>query len=140
MSVRRIFQLPLIGLLIGSLLAGSASAGNYVWCFSADSDHSALEFAPGGDCSQGDCTAPLVLGGEDDDCGSCLDITSSHGWNVSRTRQGDDAAAPAAKLAPLVLTDWIPLPQRILNSHRLIEIPPRIPDPILHHLTIVLLV
>ena len=140
MSVQRIFQLPLICLLIVSLLAGSASAGSYVWCLSADGDHSALEFAPGGDCSGDDCTSPSVLGSEDGDCGSCLDITSSHSWNISRSRQSDEAVAPAAKLAPLALTAWIPLPQRILNSHRLVEIPPRIPDPILHQLTIVLLV
>lgn len=146
MSVRRIFQLPLICLLIVSLLASSASAASFVWCVSADGDHSALEFAPGGDCSRDDCTRPLggtapsVLSPEDDDCGACLDIASSHGWNVSRTRQSDVAADLPADLAPVALTARTPLPQRILNSHRLVELPPRIPDPILHHLTIVLLV
>lgn len=138
--MRRIFQLPLICLLIVSLLTGSASAVNYVWCLSADGHHSAMEFAPGGDCSHDDCTALSILDSEDETCGSCLDITSSHGWNVSRARHGDVTVATFAELAPANRSLWVPLPQRILNSHRLIDPPPRIPDPILHHLTIVLLV
>lgn len=146
MLSRRLFHIPLVCLLITGLLAGSASAGNYVWCVSADGGHSVLEFAPTGDCSQDDCipttdgiAAPGFEAGSDD-CGPCRDISSSHQWNVSRSRQGDLPVDSPADLFLVVRDIVTPLPERILNTHRLVDPPPRIPAPILQHRTTVLLI
>jgi len=146
MSFRRIISQLLVCLLIPSLLASSASASNYVWCVSADGDHSVLELALAGDCSQDDCmpsTASVATPGleaDTDGCGPCLDISSSHQWNVSRCRQGDIPADLPADLSLVVLDAFNPLPERTLNPYRLVAPPPRIPDPLLHHRTIVLLI
>lgn len=146
MFSRRLFHIPLVCLLIIGLLAGSASPSNYVWCVSADGDHAALEFAPTGDCSQDDCmptTDGIATSGfetDTDDCGPCLDISSSHQWNVSRSRQGDVPIEIPVDLFLVVRDISSPLPERILNPHRLVDPPPRIPEPILQHRTTVLLI
>lgn len=146
MSFRRYFRLPLVCLLIIGLLAGSASASNYVWCVSADGDHTSLEFAPTGDCSQNDClpaTGDFAIPGFEagtNGCGPCLDISSSHQGNVSRSRQGGVSVETPAALPSVVPDAFSFRPERIFPPYRGSDLPPRIPDPILHHRTIVLLI
>lgn len=147
MSFRRLINQLFACLLIIGLLASSASASNYVWCVSADGDHSVLEFAPSGDCSQDDC-APATDGiavsaleaDTADGCGPCLDVSSAHQWNVSRSRAGDLSDDLPATLPLVVLEVFNPLPERLSNPHRLLDPPPRIPEQILHHRTTVLLI
>ena len=146
MTFRRIIIRLLVCLLIPGLLASSASASNYVWCVSADGDHAVLEFAPTGDCSLDECipttdgVATPDFEADPDGCGPCLDVSSSHQWNVSRGRQGDVPVELPADLPLVVLDAFNPLPERTLNPHRLVDPPPRIPEPIVHHRTIVLLI
>lgn len=145
MTIRRTFNLPLVCLLIIGLLAGSARASSYVWCVSTDGDHSVLEFAPAGDCSRDDClpasdsVAAAALDATADDCGPCLDISSSHQWNVSRSRQVDVAATPL-DIAPDAVTARPSLPERSLATLRLVDRPPRVPAPLMHQRTVVLLI
>jgi hypothetical protein len=146
MTSRRIFNLPLICLLIISLLASSTSEFGYVWCFSTDGDHSALELAQAGDCSLDNCTpttgnlAAAALTGEADDCGTCLDISSSHQWNTSRWRQDDIPVNALADFTPCAVAPHFPLPEWSFNTHRVVDFPPRIPEPIQYHRTTVLLI
>ncbi|TLM66788.1 MAG: hypothetical protein FDZ69_05485 [Deltaproteobacteria bacterium] len=148
MSIRRLFQLAVVCLLITGLFAGSASAAGYVWCVGADGEHAALEFAPSGDCSGDDCaslpdgSATLAHGAEGDSCGPCQDLSAADQWHVSRSRQGEAPVAAAAVDVPVAAAVAVPLPlpERFVNSHRLIDFPPQIPAPVLHQRTTVLLI
>lgn len=147
MSFWRVINQLLNCLLIIGLLASSASASNYVWCVSADGDHSVLEFAPSGDCSQDDCS-PAAEGiavsaleaNTADGCGPCLDVSSAHQWNVSRNRAGDFSVDLPATLPLVALDAFNSLPEQFLNTYQLVDPPPRIPDQILRHRTTVLLI
>lgn len=145
MTLRRLLHLPLVALLAVSLLVAPATASNYVWCFSADGGHSAVELAPAGDCSLARCgsavdaVAASTLDAEDD-CGACLDITSSHHANVSRCRQDQHPASLPAEFVPTA-TVALPLPiGHGVTARTLISFPPRAPDALRQHRTIVLLI
>lgn len=147
MSFRRPFDLILTCLLTISLLANSASMASYVWCVNADGDHSTLEFTPAGDCFQGECVPPTghvtaaTLAEKDDDCGPCLDISSSHQGNISRSRHGEfSVEVPAGTITPALMVSRLLLPESILNTPGIVAFPPRIPEPILLHRTTVLLI
>jgi hypothetical protein len=146
MSVRRLHHIPLLCLLIISLLISPAVMSGYVWCVTEDG-HGFLEEAIAGDCAAGNHgeaaanIASAALSSEDDDgCGPCLDISTSHHWGNSRSRQDELQVSLLVGVAPTTVVAPVLLPDRDLNNHRVVETSPRIPDPLLHHRTTVLLI
>jgi hypothetical protein len=145
MYLRRLYFLPLLSLLIISLLIGPAITSGYVWCVTLDG-HRALETVIAGDCaadshgqsteSPADSTLTAKPG---DGCGPCLDVSTSSHWGNCRSRQDKLPATLPVDFASTVVVATVPLPARHLDTHR-IDTPPRIPDPILYHRTIVLLI
>ncbi|MCM2264423.1 MAG: hypothetical protein NDI73_04430 [Desulfuromonadales bacterium] len=143
MLIRRLHKLPFLCLLVLSLLTSPASSLGYVWCLSADG-HAALEAAMAGDCGM-DNPAPIPVDTPDpaltveDDCGPCLDVSTSHQWGSPRSRQEETAVSIPAEFAPVAMAEYPSLPDPVLNRPAVDAIP-RTPDPILHHRTIVLLI
>ena len=145
MLIRHLHNLPILCLLILCLLTSPVSAFGYVWCVSADG-HAVLEEAMAGDCgldnptpaTDGNTAPALTIGA--DDCGPCLDISPAHQWGSPRTRQEQSPASIPAEFAPVAVVSSIPLPDRHQTSHFVATSPPRTPEPILHHRTIVLLI
>lgn len=143
MLVRRLHKLPFLCLLALGLLTSPASSLGYVWCLSADG-HAALEAAMAGDCGM-DNPAPTPIDTPDpsltveDDCGPCLDVSTSHQWGSPRSRQKETPVSIPAEFAPVAMAEYTFLPDRLLECLT-DAAPPRTPDPILHHRTIVLLI
>ena len=142
---RRLHNLPLFGLLLLSLLTSPVSTFGYVWCVTPDG-HSALEEAVAGDCSWDHhdedkdryAAAALTVGA--DSCGPCLDVPHKDQWGSSRSRQGELPVILSTNIGPIIVATQTPLPEGLLNTHRVIDPLPRTPAPILHQRTIVLLI
>lgn len=146
MSIRRLRHLPLLCLLIISLLISPAVMSGYVWCVTEDG-HGFLEEAIAGDCAAdnhveeaANIASAALSSAEDDGCGPCLDISTSHHLGTSRSRLDEQQASLFAGIAPTTVAAPVLLPDRDLNNHRIVVVPPRIPDPLLHHRTTVLLI
>lgn len=145
MILHRLQRLPIISLLALCLLTSPMSASGYVWCLSADG-HAEMEAALAGDCGL-DTSTPTpdglllsALTAGSDDCGPCLDISSSHQWGSPRSRHEDLPVSLLADFVPAIVMASVPLPERTLNPCRIVDTSPRISEPILHHRTIVLLI
>jgi hypothetical protein len=143
MLSRRLHHIPLLCLLIISLLMNPAVTSDHV----STDGHSFLEGAIAGNRVSDNHdeetanTASSALSSEKAECcGPCLGISTSHYWRNSRTRQGDLPVRLLVGTALTTVAAPVPLPERNLNPHRLVAASPRIPDPILHHRTIVLLI
>lgn len=146
MHLRRLLHIPLLCLLIVNLLISPAVTSGYVWCVT-DDGHSFLEEAFAGDCAADDHVGEAEnIASADlpsinaDGCGPCLDISASHRWGNSRSRQDELPVGRLVGIAPTTDVSPVPLPERELNTHRTIAAAPRTPDLILHHRTTVLLI
>jgi len=145
MVIRRLHKLSILCLLILCLLTSQASTLGYVWCVTADG-HAALEEAIAGDCgfdnpppsTDGITSTALTIGAND--CGPCLDISPSHQWGSPRTRQEEAPVSVPAEFAPVTVAAYISSPDHLQTNPFAVTPPPRIPAPILHHRTIVLLI
>jgi hypothetical protein len=126
------------------LLIPAAPSG-YVWCVTADG-HSALEVAIAGDCAWDghaettESSAHVALSADDDSCGLCLDLSTSHHWVNGRPRQDELTVSLLVNIAPAAAVAAVPVPAGDPNTHRVVDSPPRIPETILYHRTIVLLI
>ena len=145
MMFRRILHLPLACLLALSLLTNPVGAYGYVWCL-GDDGHAVVETAMAGDCKV-DCDAPfsanaplLSVDADDDGCGPCLDVSTSHQYRTPNNRDDETLIISLAEAAPVVVAVHMPLPELSLNSNLFTDPPPRIPDLILLHRTTVLLI
>jgi len=146
MSFRRIINQLLVCLLIIGFLASSASAINHVWCVSANGEQTILEFAPTGDCSQDDCipTAEDVathgfIAGRDG-FGPCLDVSSPTHLRSKRSRVLNAKLVLPTPAADQVVATLSLVNSRVLSGQFPSPPPPRIPDAILLHRTVVLLI
>lgn len=145
MIIRRLHKLPFLCLLALCLLTNPAGTFGYVWCVSADG-HAALEVATAGNCGLDnpvpttDANPSVSLTIETDDCGPCLDVSPSHQWGSPRSRQDQAPVSFPTEFPLLVVGMPTPPPARFLNQHRVVNLSPRTPDPILHHRTTVLLI
>lgn len=146
MSFHRIIKQLLLGLLIIGLLASSASAFNHAWCVSADDEHSLLEFVPSFDCSLDDCVptaedveTPGFIAGTDGP-GSCPDACSPPHWRSKRSRVLNAKLVLPPPAADQVVATLSLLNSRVLSRQFSSPPPPRIPDAILLHRTVVLLI
>ena len=142
---RRFLHLPLACLLALSLLTNPVSAFGYVWCL-GDDGHAVVETAMAGDCKV-DCDAPfsanaplLSVDADDDGCGPCLDVSTSHQYRTPNNRGDQTLITSLVAAAPVIVAAYIPLPALSLNRNLFTDPPPRIPDLILHHRTTVLLI
>jgi hypothetical protein len=146
MSFRRIVNQLLACLLIIGFLASSASAFNHAWCVSANGEHSILEFAPTGDCSQGDCpptaedSATPGFKADRDGFGPCLDVSSPPHWRSKRSRVLSAKLVLPPPAADQVVATLSLANSRVLSGQFPSPPPPRIPDAILLHRTVVLLI
>lgn len=146
MRIHRLHQLPLLGVLLLCLLVNPARAYAYVWCFGSDG-HAALEEATrSGMCGM---EAPVASAGSffectretgDGNCGPCLDITSSSPWGSTRSRDKGLSAGSPVPQSPAVVNVPVPPVERFLTNRLFPDPSPRVPQPILHHRTVVLLI
>ena len=142
----RLHSLPLLWLLILCVLTSPSSTIGYVWCVSADG-HIVLEAAVAGDCAAEsrsahpeNTTNPAPAFEDADGCGPCLDISASHSWGTARPCQDDLQTSLLASFVPANGVTAALLPERTLNTHFIVDTTPRIPAPILHHRSTVLLI
>jgi hypothetical protein len=122
MFIRRLQNLPILYLLIISLLINPAVTLGYAWGVLADS-HSLRNEAIAGDCAWDNYVKSATY---------CL--------GNSQPRQVHQPGSLLACITPPTAVAQVPLPERNLNTHRVVSPSPRTPDQILHHRTIVLLI
>ena len=117
-------RLPIVilGALIINLLINPAVTSGYAWEDTADS-HSLRNQAVAEDCASDNYVE-----------------SATYRWGNSYSRQGHQPDSLFTGIAATTAVALIPLPERKLNNHRLANPSPRIPDQILHHRTIVLLI
>ena len=121
MFIRCLQNLPILNLLMISLLISPAVTSGYVWCVATDK-HSFRKEAAVGDFASDNYVANMAFR-----------------WGHSDPRQGHQPASLPVGIPATVSAD-VPLPERNLNSHRVVASAPRISDQILQHRTIVLLI
>lgn len=73
-------------------------------------------------------------------CGPCLDITSSAPWGSTRSRDKGQSAASPVPQSPVVVNVPVHPTERFLTNRLFPDPSPRVPQPILHHRTVVLLI
>ena len=122
MFIRRLQNLPILCLLIISLLISPAITSGYAQVVTAD-NHSLRKAAVAGECASDNYVA-----------------NTAYRWGHSHPRQGHQSDSLLAGITPTAVLAHIPLPERNFNIHRVVDTSPRIPDQILHHRTIVLLI
>lgn len=152
--IRRRHRLPLprlmaiflvIGLLVIGLSLSPPATSGYVWCVTSDG-HSALEAAIAGDCAAGrhaEATVSIAhtsVAIDDDGCGPCLDVSTSHHWMNGRPRQDKLTVQFLVPIAPAAVVAATPVPEEKLKTHRIFDRSPGIPEPSLHQRTVVLLI
>ncbi|MHB8708144.1 MAG: hypothetical protein ACYC9I_04665 [Desulfuromonadales bacterium] len=145
MLPRRLHYLPILCVLVIGLLTSPLRPFGYVWCLGADG-HVELETATAGDCDRAipalitvDCSAP-TLGGDEDDCGSCLDISPLPQWGSTRGRDSDTPANLPALPAPVDVAAFNHPDIAILKNGLVTEDSPRVYELILQHRTTILLI
>jgi len=139
------FRKFLASLLLVALLPVGINAEVVVFCLGADG-HAEVEIVVTGACGA-DCAAPApievlphAMKADDDGCGPCLDISSSHQWGSPRTFDDSihvELPFTLSQTAVAIANDAVLQP---INNGLIIEPAPRIPEPILHHRTTVLLI
>lgn len=122
MFIRRLQNLPGLYLLIVSLLISPAVTSGYAWGVAADK-HSFREEAIAGDCASHNYVE-----------------NAAYRRGNAHPRQGHQPAGLLANVFPTTVMAPVSPPERNLNTHRIIDASPRVPDQILHHRTIVLLI
>ena len=122
MFIRRLQNLPILYLLIISLLINSAVTSGYVWGIAADKSS----------CRQEAISAHYASDNYVEN--------AAYRWGDPRTRQGHQPGSLLAGITPTTVVVPVPPVERHLNTHRIVTSPPRTPDHILHHRTIVLLI
>jgi hypothetical protein len=146
MRIHRLHHLPSLCVLLFCLLVNPARAYDYVWCFGSGG-HTALEEATqNGMCDKEAPVAPgcgfIECARETGarNCGPCLDITSSSPWGSTRSRdKGLSAGSPVLQL-PVVVNVPTPSADHFLTDGHFPDSSPHIPQKILHHRTVVLLI
>jgi len=122
MFIRRLQNLPILCLLISSLLISPVITSGYAWGVTAD-NHSLRNEVGAGECASDSYLA-----------------NTAYRWGHSHPRQGHQSDSLLAGITPTAVLAHIPLSERNFNIHRVVDTSPRIPDQILHHRTIVLLI
>jgi hypothetical protein len=122
MLVRRLQNLPILYLLIISLLISPAVTSGYAWCVAADKHSFRKEVVAGNFAADSDVA------------------NMAFRWGHSDPRQGHQPASLPVGIPATGFSADVPLPERNLNSHRVVASAPRISDQILQHRTIVLLI
>ena len=122
MFIRHLKNPPILYLLIILLLGRPAATPGYAWGVAAD-NHGLRNEAVVGDCVSDDC----VEGAQSR-------------WGNSPPRKDSQPGSPIPGNAPPTSVAQVLLPERNLGTHLVAVPPPRIPDQILHHRTIVLLI
>jgi hypothetical protein len=122
MFIRRLQNLPILYLLIISLLVNLAVTSGYAWGVDADK-HSFRKETIAGDCASDNYLE-----------------NAAYRWGNSHSRQGHHPGSLLASITPTTVVAPIPLPERDLITHQVVDTYPRTPDQILHHRTIVLLI
>ncbi|MCM2265528.1 MAG: hypothetical protein NDI73_10105 [Desulfuromonadales bacterium] len=143
---RHLPRLPLL-LLALCLLSAPASSGSYVWCLGNDGE-AAFKIPRADDCCPEDApvqettvspSTSLCVQGMCADS-QCLDLSSHPHWRSPRSRSfiaKSILPPPAPLLALASVTAPLSPP---LSGHLNLSASPRIPEPILLHRTIVLLI
>ena len=139
--LRRLPRLPLLVVLAFCLVTTSLVNPGFAWCFDGNGQ---AEFTPvnAGDCCIETASPPVVVQPAQACCGdtSCLDVSAHPHWRSQRNRvltamlvlpplAADQIAVPLALVASRVPSGQFPSPS-----------PPRIPETILLHRTVVLLI
>jgi hypothetical protein len=122
MFIRRLQNLSILNLLIISLLINPVVTSGYGWCVAAD-NHSLQEEAIARDCASDNYVE-----------------NAAYRWGNFSPRQGNQPGSLLASILPTTAIAPVPSPERNLNTLRVVDTSPRIPDQILHHRTIVLLI
>jgi len=122
MFIQRLRDLPILSLLIISLLITPAATSGYAQGVAAD-DRSLRNEVIAGDCASDKFIE-----------------NAPYRWGKFPPRPGQQPGSLPASFLATTVAAQLPLPEHQLNSHRIINPTPRIPDLILHHRTIVLLI
>ena len=139
------FKKLFAALLLFALLPIGSNAETVVFCLGADG-HAEVETVLAGACGA-DCAAPApvevlppAMKNDDDGCGPCLDISSSHQWGAPRTFDDSihiDLPLILPQAAVAIANDAVLQP---INNGLIVEPSARIPESILLHRTTVLLI
>lgn len=140
---RHIPRLPVFLLVLLSLFSGLTGATSHAQCL-ADSTPEAVGTTDSGDCSAEGTEAPVSAAASvyppSEECGPCFALSLNQAWRAPRTRSlAAKIVLPQLAPPPLVAAFSAPFLKTVV--HRLKpDLPPRTPEPIRLHRTIVLLV
>lgn len=122
MFVRRLQNSPFLYLLVIILLISPAATPGYTWEVAAD-NHSLRNEAIAADCVSDNYVESTL-----------------YRWGNSPPRKDQQSGSPFASVTSTTAETQVLLHERNLYTQRVINPSPRIPEQILHHRTIVLLI